>query len=570
MGCKIKIFGFLFLAMSLMTFKSLSGQFAPPNLDYFQSPVDHKIVLAGSFGELRSTHFHAGLDIKPATSNSIDSIRCSAEGRVSRIKIQSGGYGRAIYIDHPNGYTTVYAHLQLFTDTLEEFISNIQKEAESYNVDIYPEEHDFIFQQGKVIGLMGNTGRSFAKHLHFEIRETKTEIPVNPAIWGLKPDDNIHPDILSIDVQGLTPEYLMTSKITFYTSNEGKGDFRIPYNVVKVPAWRCGIAVQAFDRMNGASNRNGVYKHKMYVDDTLYYSYKMDAVSFDETRYINSHVDYATRQKENRTTIRCYKLPGNRLSIYDSIRNDGVIKLYKSKARKVKIEISDIEGNESSISFLLLRDESMTAKSAPSFNIILDHQKADTIALNEMIAIIPANALDKSQFIDYAVTSDDQSQYEYSIGDNSLILFRNGRIYLPLPNFGGLEDKAVVAYAEKGEWSSLGGKIIGEKISGYWRNGGKFKVLLDTIAPIINVLPRKNTFTYGQNIQVDIWDEFGNELDIRVELDGKWYLSPYKEMTRRLNIPIDKNIKPGDHQLSITAKDDRGNKTDYKKTITIF
>lgn len=554
----------------LIMINETRGQYAPASENYFSSPVDHNIILAGSFGELRSTHFHAGLDIKPSSSNSIDSIRCSAEGRVSRIKIQTGGYGRAIYLDHPNGYTTVYAHLQVFNDTLEKFIREIQQKSESYSVDIYPEDHDFIIEQGEVIGLMGNTGRSYAKHLHFEIRETQTEIPVNPAIWGIKPTDNIKPDILSIDFIGLTPDYMVTNKKTLYTTDVGNGQYIIRNNPVKIPAWRCGISVQAFDRMNGANNMNGVYEHKVYVDDTLYYSYKMDAVSFDETKYINSHVDYSIRKNENRTSIRCYKLPGNPLSIYDTILRDGVIKLFKNKPRRIQMIISDFEGNKSTLAFELLRDDAVGTKSAPFFNTILNHETADTILLNGMEAQIPANSLDKNQFIHFGMNVNKENENEYEIGDQTLILFNYGTISLPLPNFHGMKDKAVIAYKDEDSWTSLGGKINEDKISTQWKNGGIFKVVLDTIRPSINILTEKSTFQRGQSINVDVWDSFGDSLDIRVEINGKWHLSPYKEMTRRLVIPLAYDLLQGEHTIEITAKDDRGNVNLLKKTITII
>ena len=181
-----------------------SGQLIP---NYFRSPVDFTYNISGNFCELRETHFHAGIDIKPSTSGSKDKIYSIGDGYISRIRVSAGGYGRAIYIDHPDvGYTSVYAHMDIFYDNIENQVKKYQMAQESFEVDFLPEPHVFPIKKGDVIGIMGNTGFSFGKHLHFEIRDTKTEKPINPFLFGMDVSDTSAPSFISLAVHGLDSE----------------------------------------------------------------------------------------------------------------------------------------------------------------------------------------------------------------------------------------------------------------------------------------------------------------------------------------------------------------------------
>ena len=305
----------------------------------FISPVDHTIRLAGSFGELRSNHFHAGIDIKSKTGDVGDIVRATASGYVSRIKIQRGGYGQVIYMDHPNGYTSVYAHLKEFADTLQGYIQDKQYANRSYEIDVYPEPNRFTFNQGDVIGLMGNTGRSYGPHLHFEIRDTKTEIPENPYLHGLGPEDDRAPLIYAIEAHGLDNDFQkIWSKAVNASSQSEKSPG--PPTIIEIPAWRAGFAVQTFDLMNGASNKNGIYSIEMFVDDSLHFSHIMDRVGFDVSKYINSHIDYERKKKDNRSFTKCYVAPGNKLNFYPTLKNNGLVKLFKEKPRKLEFVVT--------------------------------------------------------------------------------------------------------------------------------------------------------------------------------------------------------------------------------------
>ena len=553
--CTIWIFIILFAIQ-------LDGQNSPPRSKYFGPPVDYSITLAGSFAELRATHFHAGIDIKPKSKTGIDTVRAVADGYVSRIKVQKGGYGQALYIDHPNGYTTVYAHLDAYADSIRQFIENIQHKTRSYTLDIYPDSTLFHFSKGEPIGLMGNTGNSFAKHLHFEIRETESEIPVNPALFGLKPKDDRPPVVLSVDVHQITPDYYEHNSKTYYPSKLQDGTYTINGGKIRHPAWQCGISVQSYDLMNGASNRNGVYYQHTYVDDTLYHSFTLDKVSFDETRFINSHVDFNQRYNNNRTLVRTFKLPGNELNVYDSIRNNGLIKIYEKIPREIKIVLGDIEGNESVIKFQITRDGNMLPPGKKDYTHKVKYGIRDTIELDNGQLVFNSQCLDRDLYLNI-----EPEGTGYLIGEGETKLFSSVEITLPLPDtIIYPSDKTGIWYMSDDQWINLGGQIEGDKIVTYSSGLGKFKLGVDTIPPTINMNKSYKVVRPGSTIGATLQDNMpsgglASAIHYDVYLDGKWIIAPFKNMTRRLSVKVPKDISPGLHKLHIKVADHHGNTT---------
>jgi hypothetical protein len=212
----------------------------------------------------------------------------------------------------------------------------------------------------------------------------------------------------------------------------------------------------------------------------------------------------------------------------------------------------------------------MTSKGLSSFNIKLKNQTKDTISIGGFQAIIPSYALDKVYYIDYGLTADIDNTPIFSIADKRFLLFKGGKITSEMPSNMDNKEKAVIAYSEGDEWSSLGGKIEGNKVVSYWKSGGSYKLAIDTIAPEIQIVSKKKSFRKGELLSANIWDPFGSTLAYRVEIDGKWHLSPYKEMTKRLTIPLYEDLSPGEHQIVIKAWDDKGNRREKIKNIIIL
>ena len=259
----VSIFGMIVVGLLLLAA-------TPIKETHFVSPVKFKVRLAGSFGELRGRHFHAGLDIKSNNGRSGDSIFSAEKGYISRIRIQRAGYGKSVYVNHANGYTTVYAHLDGFNVQLEEYIKQKQHEMRSYEVDILPEQGMFEVEQGSHLAFLGNTGISFGPHLHFEIRETATDKAINPFLFGISAADRSAPVISSVRITGLRPDFHKIYEYKVPVAGRKKKNLK-PVSI-EVPAWRAGIAIAAHDLIDGSHNKHGLYKLEMWVDYTRYYA----------------------------------------------------------------------------------------------------------------------------------------------------------------------------------------------------------------------------------------------------------------------------------------------------------
>ena len=529
---------------------------------YFDSPIKHDVVLAGSFGELRTSHFHAGLDIKPSKFNiSGDSLFVAAPGYISRIKIQTGGYGRVLYVDHPNGYTSVYAHMMEFKDSIEQYIQKMQLASQSYEIDIYPQKGKISLPRGAFIGLLGNSGRSYGAHLHFEIRNTVSETPINPMLFGIGPKDNIAPDLSSVTIHGLSLNHQETHFSNYPTEKVDNHKYTINKGAVSIPAWRIGVLLQGWDRMDGASNKNGIYKIQMSVDDTLRYGVTMDSVNWDETAYIKTHIDYTDKKDNKRTTVRCYPMPGNELNIYESTNRNGIVRLYSSEARKIEIKASDFSGNISSILFDVKRSNKMI-KNTSSFEKLIKYNSPYNFKLGSCHMSIAANTLDRDLYLNYS-ESIDKDHTIYSIHRDSNPLYKPMKATIPIMNIDSLlfDKLCAVLIEEDGNLTFKDGTIVGDSLSFKTNVFGDYRLHVDTIPPSITPIQT----SLNDDLSFIVKDNISN-VTINAYIDGQWIISPFKILNHTLLIPK-KEFRAGQKELKIIAIDEIGNKSNYTQLL---
>jgi hypothetical protein len=347
--------------LALFFFPSLFyGQVKEYPTDYFRSPLEIPLNLSGSFGELRTNHFHAGIDIKTEQREGLNVV-AAADGYVSRIKVSSVGYGYALYIDHPNGYTTVYGHLQKYSAKIDEYVKGQQYELESFSIDLYPDRGLLPVMKGEIVGLSGNSGGSGGPHLHFEVRETATEKLVNPLLFGFQVKDKIPPSVSNVWIVPLTDSsWVNGARLPVALETKGGG---LKTTTLPKVYGDVGFAITTVDMLDGNSNRCGIYRIEFFVDGLQVYGQRMDRLDFTTNRAMNAHTIYERFKKDRSSIHGSYRLPGNPLDIYDNLVNDGVISFRDGKTHVCEYRLLDIMGNETRVKFNV---QSQTAPGKPA------------------------------------------------------------------------------------------------------------------------------------------------------------------------------------------------------------
>ena len=347
------IITFIFILFPCLGWGQTMASFGPTVPEgYYIFPIrpGDQNFLSGTMGELRSNHFHAGIDIKTLGVEGLE-VYASSSGYISRIKVSSDGYGNAMYILHSNGTTTVYAHLQKFNPAIAEFVREAQYKKKSFEIELYPEKEQFSFEKGELIGYSGNSGSSSGAHLHFEIRDSQQR-PLNPLEQKFSEiRDNIAPEVRKIAFRTM-------DKNSRINDQYGRFEFRVikkgtNYTLpVPITAYgNIGIEILTHDKLNGANNRNGVPCIEMNVDGNQVFQQNLDRFRFSETRSILIHTDYKTAREQGQRFVKMYVDNGNDLPFYQTNDSKGIIKITKDSTHKVRMSLWDIYNNNAQVVF---------------------------------------------------------------------------------------------------------------------------------------------------------------------------------------------------------------------------
>jgi len=570
-----KLLSFFFLVGSLwFLFAFTKGETSrdyPQN--YFRSPVNTPIKLSGTFGELRSNHLHSGIDIKAHNGKTGQAILSVADGYVSRIKVQSGGYGNALYVNHPNGYTSVYAHLANFPEAVARYVKAEQKRRKTFEIELYPEAEKFNLKKGEEIGKMGLSGRSFGPHLHFEIRDTRTSKPINPLLFGLEAKDKLAPKLHELKIYSLNDKLETIGTKTVKVKKGGKG-YRISGDTLLIGAWRIGVGLKAYDHMSLAPNWNGVYKMTMTVDDQPVYGFEMETFSFKESRYINCHLDYEEQVTNKAYINRFYELPGNRLSIYDLKKDRGIIRLEKNKATKIQILASDVAGNEELLEFWVRRAE-VPEPPARSYNYLLPFNQANNIETEDFSLSMPNGTLYENLYFKYHTTTENSTgvySLIHHLHDFKTPVHKYFRLAIrPVSIPESLREKAFIAYCQPDQKTiSCGGKWEGNFLDTKVRDLGDFSIMVDTEAPKIKPEKFSGNMNGYNRMTFKVTDNFATapnvkQIDYDAYIDGNWILMEYDAKSDLLTHRFSKDLTKGSHQFRLVVRDDRKNEAIFER-----
>ncbi len=540
---------------------------------YYSSPLKIPLYLAGNFGELRANHFHTGIDIKTQGRPGL-SVYAAAEGDISRISISPSGYGLALYIDHPNGTTTVYGHLSKLRDDLTNYVKSIQYEKKSFNVDISIPKGEFHIEKGELVAFSGNSGSSGGPHLHFEIRDTQTEHPENPLLYNLGIKDDLAPKILSVMIYplsegsqvagGITPRRVET---VFYN-----GSYQLKGNPVISVFGEIGFSIQTQDFLNGSMNRCGIYEVTLKADDKTVYIFRMDQLSFDETRYVNSLMDYSYYQKYHRKMQKSWVEPGNELHNYPLLVNRGLVNFNDGKTHKMSYIVKDAYGNSNKLDFSVISKQ-IDVKWPDHKGILVQYDKPFYLKEEGIEADFEKGTFYSDFWMDFQETASNNLFFSpiYRIHHDDVPVQKFYKLRIKADKLPEkLRDKALIAIIDEEsahKWSA-GGEYENGWIVTKARQLGRFAVTVDTVAPVItpvNIQNRK-TLLDKRKISFKITDNFSGIGNYSGTIDDNWVLFEYDAKNNLLEYYFDpERITPGkNHHLKLEVSDVKGNKKIYE------
>ena len=541
--------------------------------DYFSFPLNILPSLAADFGDLRINHYHMGLDIRTQQRENL-AVVASADGYISHIRIEPYGYGRVIFVTHPNGYTTLYAHLNKFYPELEAFLHQQQYATESWTQDIDLSPAQFLVKKNQLIAWSGNTGGSEGPHLHFEIRDSGLENGHNrnPLLFGLNIPDHVSPTLSRLAIFDRSQSIYESSSRVFPLQKKATNgeSFYTTAAVIKVPYGKFSLGLAMQDKV-GNSFSLGIYKADLYVDENLQNNFQMEECLYDDSRYINAGIDYFTKYNGGAYMQLLSRLPGNKSSFYDSTVGDGILQLQDDSIHKVEVEVSDVAGNTTRLQFEMQRDKniSFVRNDMPGAIVeIIAPNKAFSFENESAEIELDANAVYDTLLLRYDISPAPKDAVSdlHSIGDYRLPIHSayDVRIKLTTPLTNSMKKKVVMMTQSGKSQDAQACNWQGDWATASWRSFGKFYLKIDNIPPSIKPVNVHDqaVFVKDHKLVVDAKDESGDLQSFNGYIDGHWVIFRQKE--NRYTYDFDEHCPPGEHTLTVKVADLAGNETVYQ------
>lgn len=558
---------------SLLIFLLIFMQFItaqnPYPQDYFRNPLEIPLVLAGTFAELRSNHFHSGLDIKTQQREGLN-VFATAKGYVSRIKISHWGYGKALYITHPNGYTTVYAHLKKFSPKIEIFIKKAQYKQETFEIELFPAIDELLIETDEIVAFSGNTGSSNGAHLHFEIRD-KSERPINPMLFGIEIKDTRKPTILSVYA------YPINENSQVNKTNEKTKLRLIPlpdgnYTVEGIKAFgKIGFGINTYDRQDNAPNKNGVSNIQTFFNGNKNFEIDFKRFSFTETKHLNRLIDYAHFKDHKSRIQKLFVQTNNPLSLYKNVNENGYINIADSTASIYKVSVKDYKGNETwlTISIIGEQNDSITPRHIEVTDYFIYADQATNLEDENVSVYFPSNTFYDDFYINFNVNCDTLTLHKPSVSAQKYFTINYDISNYDEDDKDKLFIARLVGYyknylsyiptTRKGSILSARSKILDTYVLG-----------VDAENPEIKAINfQKNKWlSKSSYLKVEVKDEISGIRNYRATINGNWILMEYDAKKNKLTYDFNDNIiTETENNLKIIVTDNVGNSSTFE---TIF
>jgi len=527
----------------------------------FHTPIDAPFDLSGTFGEFRS-RFHTGIDFKSrgVQGQKIFSIE---DGYISRIEVNNYGYGKVIYIDHLNGFTSVYAHLKNFNPELDEYIKSELYKSKRNSIKKFPKTNQLRINKGEVIGYSGNTGRSFGPHLHFEIRDTKSQDAINPLMFNYTYKDDERPIIRGLYIINENNSLVRNSPIRKKVKKINDSTYTVDdfeYN------GKIGIGLDIYDiQYKNLYNQNGVYKVELFIDSILKYSYKMDKIKFSENHYKKIMYDYLSLAQKNKKVLKIYTPRNSDLSFLKNNKFNGIINSDSIRDNSLLVRVSDWNGNSSSIKFNLKANDSISRRSSYNGIEILTNQN---YTLNKNSSIIE---IGKNTFYDDLLMNISYQSDTLNLGEEKDPFRSSIRIKLPHKISDTLElRQSFVGKIINGKISYISSKKNKSYIYANTSSLGEYIISKDTLKPDIKPINFKNNsnIKVKNTLKLRLKDDLSGIKNYSSYFNGNWALFEYEPKSNMIFHNLsDGIIKDGENKLIIKYEDGVGNKGVYQTKV---
>lgn len=556
----------LFLGLTHGTSGLLHAQCRATDL---RQPLDGQISLSGSYHEIRSSHFHGGLDLRTGGQEG-KPVYAAEDGFVSRIRVQGGGYGHALYIDHPSGCRTVYGHLQRFTDDIQAEVRRQQYRRESFELTLFPNSESFPVERGQLIGYSGNTGSSGGPHLHFEVRNAANDVPLDPRDHGIDVGDSRSPLMFSlrayvrgsrarvrhVDVSGRVTEGTAFRPLDIPLVHLGGARYQLRGGGRIQVAGEVAFAIAVEDRHDHSNFRLGVRRIELMRDDETLFGINVMQIPFNQHAYVKAHVDYAARATQRHELQRLHKLPGNPLAIYDGTTSGW---LSVDETERFDVIATDADANEATLAFYVEPGPSAAPEAVlgPDLPLRLLPDRAQSLSGVGWRATVTAGTVYDTTFIRLEGLEDVDPaagvMVELDVGDEAL----HRGIELSL-------DAAVLADTLRPfaalERTALGGATNWFMQDATYRDGwvvgtvygeGRYRVAVDTTAPVISLDGIRHDV-----VDLTVRDEGVGLRSFRGTIDGVWTLCAHDP--KRSDIQCERGAGGG--LFEFVSEDRKGNR----------
>lgn len=542
--------------------------------DFFRNPLDIPILLAGNFGECRPNHFHGGIDIKTDGKENLP-VHAAAEGYISRVKIEKGGYGHAIYVTHPYGYTTVYGHLNNFMPAIQRYVKKEQYAKENWEVDLQFYPQDFPVKKGDIIAYSGNTGASTAPHLHFEIRGADADHGLNPQLFGLDIKDKIPPKPTKLALYNMMKSiYEQTPKI-YELQKKDSAYWTIP-DTIEVRQEQTGVGLVMNDYMDGSDNTLTYYTADLYLNNAITLAIKMDYIGHHDTRYLNAYIDYKTKELTGEWIQCMFQLDGNKFdhiygytSEYRRLTQRGRLELAPGQLKLARTEVQDANGNKTNIMFYIKYTTPDTTPKLPCehpFNF----NKRNSYSNEKMAVVMDDNSLYQNICFDYSSKPDANNYSDrFEIHHAYVPVEKEFGLYLntnkPVPE--NLKGKIALMYSNGESESGMGAEPNDGWYKANVRKFGTYWLAIDTTAPEITAEQKEGSnLSKAAGISFNVKETTTSVKTFVAKLDGKWL--PFEQSGSRFTYNFDDHCPKGKHKLDVTATDENGNSSNFIYNFT--